>query len=164
MTAAESLDAQEVVTTNRDAWNTVDRYRDELNANGRKIAFAGAALAWTLQKNGEFPWLIGVSLIFFVLFFSSDLIQLFVGYFVRRSHMGEREVSNFERYGEHSLKADYSFYRDIDNWPYRWQCTKWVLLCVAYVFLLSHMWSLVDPFGPLWKIVTEISAIAGSTS
>ena len=144
------------MTSSKDAWSTVARYRDELNTNGRKIALGGAALAWTLKTGNSFPSPIGVSLIFFVLFFLNDLIQLFVGYHKRRNYLRALEQKYKQDGIEKPLEANYSFNQGIEKWPYRLSISKWVLLSVAFAFLLYYLWSIVDPLAPLWELFAEL--------
>ena len=142
------------MTSSQDAWATVSRYRDELISNGRKIAFAGAAFGWTLQTNGKFPPLIGISLLFFVLFFCGDLIQLFVGHYNRRKYLRHLERHYYHE-GVDTLAADYSFKQSIETWPYRLSLLKWFLLTLAFLSLLYHLWYLVDPLKPVVEILTR---------
>lgn len=155
----EPLDESQVVTTNAKAWDTFKRYRDELNDNSRKAAFAGAALAWTLKNTNGYPALVAVALMFFVLYFAGDLSHYFVGYRVRRAEILKMERANYEKYGPtHSLKADYTFNQDIDKWVFRCVNLKLVLLAIAFVFLLCHLWTVVDPITALSGLLPDSSS------
>ena len=117
-------------TTNTEAWTTVTRYRDELNSNSRKIGFAGAALTWTLQtETGVYPIVAVWALVFFVGFFLLDLLQLYVGFEVRRSYI--RRLENERR----NIDGDFTFSDDVDIWPFRLFLLKLLLLAVAYILL-----------------------------
>ena len=130
-----------------DVWEQYGFYTRDLTENGRKLAFAGAAICWILKEDATtFPYLVVWAFLFVVGFFLFDILQYAWGagsnFFLARATEEEywSKASRNARTeaGIPSLPVDKPDWMDK---PMRWMLTaKTASLGVAFLLLFVELY------------------------
>ena len=125
-----------------DVWEQYQVYTRDLTENGRKLAFAAAAICWILQEDASaFPFLIVVAFLFVVGFFILDILQYAWGAASNYRLARKTEVEGWERLPEERRKKPGAPDFPVDkpdgmDKPMRWMLTaKTASLAVGFLFI-----------------------------
>ncbi|MDT8287809.1 MAG: hypothetical protein RQ748_11925, partial [Elusimicrobiales bacterium] len=74
------------VRTNREAWEAYAFYTERLTVHAQRLGFAGLAVCWFFQEDGQFPPLVLKALFAFVVYLVLDTGQYLCGALRLRRH------------------------------------------------------------------------------
>ncbi len=118
-------------------WDQYDYYTAELTKYSRQLAFANAAICWTLRSSGfTFPLLIYFSLLFVSLFFLLDVLHYGVGAICVRKFTQSAERKN--QPSEKIRECEVHKPPHVDRWATWLAISKVVMLIFAFGFLISE--------------------------
>lgn len=132
--------------TTEEVWEQYQEYTHDLTENGRKLAFAAAAICWILKEDaGTFPFLVVVAFLGVVLFFLLDIAHSAWGAWSNFSLARDTEKRGWENLPEEERRKPGIRNFQVDkpdsaDRPMRWMLvSKTVLLGAAYVLLLFEL-------------------------
>lgn len=99
--------------TNKEAWETYQKYTLGVTVHSRKLAFGGAALCWILKTSAGFSGWTLAALVFLVLFFITDLLQYCVGALQTYRWISREEKKRHKN--RKSLSGDYPKPESVDK-------------------------------------------------
>ncbi|MCY4673799.1 MAG: hypothetical protein OXD43_08580 [Bacteroidetes bacterium] len=123
----------------KDLWESYDFYTKALTEQGRKLAFAAAAICWFFKSEDvTFPWPITAALVCIVLYFTFDVLQYLVAATKIRNWTYKKEDELESKKGKADLEEDVEKPPHLDDWPLRFFCLK------LYVLFASFFWLIVE--------------------
>ena len=123
---------------NNDLWAQYDNFTKDLSENSRKLAFAGAAIAWIFKgPENTFPLLIRFSFGCIILFFIFDILQYFLGAILLKIWTEAQEKKKLQETGK--IEGDYNKPRKLDKPSFRCLILKIVFLLNGYGFLGGYI-------------------------
>ncbi len=122
------------MATNKEIWEQYSNFAIDLSNNSRKLAFAGAAIAWLFKTDeNTFPLFVLCSLFLIIVFFILDIMQYFLGA-IRLKRWIETEEKKKQR-ETGSIEGEYKKPMHIDIPSYRCWRGKIFTLIASYLFL-----------------------------
>lgn len=115
-------------------WKQYQSYTRDLTEHSRKLGFAGVAVCWIFRSSDfTFPPMIYWALVFFVVYFISDVFHYLVGAVLTKRHVEKEEFRLLQETG--SVDGDVPKPRWLD-WPaYGFFLTKAIAMIIAFIFI-----------------------------
>lgn len=125
---------------NTEAWDQYKAYTKDITEVSRKLGFAGAAICWIL-KNPQGTLSISVlwALVFFVVYFISDVLQGFTGALLLRHWLRSEEIKQWR--ATNSIDGEYLKPGWLDYPSFTFFLFKVVFLLVGFGFLAAEILS-----------------------
>jgi len=122
------------MATNEEIWKQYSNFAIDLSNNARKLAFAGAAIAWIFKaEDNTFPFSVLCALFFIIVFFILDIMQYFLGAIRLKKWIESEEKKKQKETG--SFEGEYKKPMSIDIPSYRCWVSKVFALLTGYFFL-----------------------------